>query len=88
MAVDAVVRELEIIGEAARNVSSAYRATHPEIPFAEMIGMRNRLIHDYLGVDCDVVWQTCQADLPGLRKTMEALVRQHGANRPERRRTA
>ncbi len=78
MAVDAVVRELEILGEAARNVSPAFRAAHPELPFAGMIGMRNRLIHAYFGVDLDVVWQTCEADLPGLRRTLEELLRQEG----------
>src|SRR4051812_43867903 len=60
MAIDAVVRELEIIGEAARNVSPAFRAAHPDLPFAEMIGMRNRLIHAYFGVDLDVIWKTCE----------------------------
>ncbi len=78
MVVDAVVRELEILGEAARNVSPAFRAAHPELPFAGMIGMRNRLIHAYFGVDLDVVWQTCEADLPGLRRTLEELLRQEG----------
>lgn len=74
MVIDAVVRELEIIGEAARNVSSAFQAAHPELPFADMVGMRNRLIHEYFGVDLDVVWQTCQSDLVGLQQTVEGLL--------------
>lgn len=58
MVVDAVVRQLAIIGEAARHVSLAFQFRHPEIPFAEMIGTRHRLIHEYFGVDRDVVWHT------------------------------
>ncbi len=76
MAVDAVIRELEILGVAARNVSPASRAAHPELPFAEMVGMRNRLIHAYFGVDLDVVWQTCQSDLHALRSALAALLRE------------
>jgi uncharacterized protein with HEPN domain len=83
MVVDAVVRELEILGEAARNVSPAFRAAHPELPFAEMVGMRNRLIHAYFGVDLDVVWHTCQSDLHELRNALDALLREGGERSSE-----
>jgi uncharacterized protein with HEPN domain len=76
MVIDAVVRELEIIGEAARNVSVAFQESHPELPFAEMVGMRNRLIHAYFGVDLDVVWHTCQTDLQTLRDLLGPFVRE------------
>lgn len=62
----ALIRELEIIGEAAAGVSTAYRASHDELPWAEMVAMRNRLIHGYFDVDLDVLWTTVQDDLPAL----------------------
>jgi uncharacterized protein with HEPN domain len=68
MVVDAVVRELEIIGEAAGNVSETFRSEHPELPVQLMVGMRNRLIHEYFGVKTDVVWDTCMEDLPRLKE--------------------
>ena len=75
---DAVVRILEIIGEAARNVRSAdpeFVATHATIPWAAMSGMRNRITHGYFDVNLSVVWQTVQRDRPGLRTEIPALVR-------------
>lgn len=64
---DAVIRQLGIIGEAARRVSSAMQQAHPEVPWADIIGTRNILIHDYLDVDVQEVWKTIQDDLPVLR---------------------
>lgn len=52
---DAVVRQLEVIGEAARNVSQGFREAHLDVPWADMIGMRNRLIHEYFNVSLDIV---------------------------------
>jgi uncharacterized protein with HEPN domain len=60
---DGVVRELEIIGEAARMVSEATKKSHSDIRWYEIAGMRNRLIHEYFGVDLDVVWKTVAEDL-------------------------
>jgi uncharacterized protein with HEPN domain len=62
----ALVRLLEIIGEAAHGVSSELRAAHTEINWAGMTGMRNRLIHGYFDVNLDIVWQTITVDLPPL----------------------
>ena len=67
MAQDAVIRQLSIIGEAARHVSATMQGDHPEIPWADIIGMRNILIHDYLEVDLQEVWKTVQDDLPIMR---------------------
>jgi len=55
---DAVVRRLEIIGEAARRVSIEVRSAYPDLPWEEMIGLRNLLIHEYDDIDLSVVWQT------------------------------
>jgi uncharacterized protein with HEPN domain len=64
---DGVVRQLGIIGEAARRVSTSVQQAHPEIPWSDMVGMRNILIHDYFEVDEKEVWKTVQDDLPTLK---------------------
>lgn len=71
---NAVMRPLEIIGEAARLVSQQTRQAHPEIPWEQMIGVRNRLIHEYFRVNLKTVWETVQNDLPRLIALMEPLV--------------
>ncbi|MGB9777570.1 MAG: DUF86 domain-containing protein [Anaerolineae bacterium] len=71
---NAVLKSLEVIGEAARRVSPATREAHPEIPWAEIIGMRNRLIHGYFEVDLVKVWETVQHDLPRLVTMLEPLI--------------
>jgi len=72
--VDGVVRELEIIGEASGNISEDFQEAHLEIPWSRMIGMRNRLIHEYFGVDKKVVWDTVINDLPELKQALEYLL--------------
>lgn len=71
---NAVMRPLEIIGEAAARISSRFRKTHPNIPWKEMVGLRNRLIHEYFRVEYDAVWDTIQKDLPALIEKIEPLV--------------
>jgi uncharacterized protein with HEPN domain len=68
---DAVVRNIEIIGEAANRIltmAPAFVALHPELPWIEMRGMRNKMIHEYFDVDWDVVWATVRNDLPLLKQ--------------------
>ena len=69
---DGVVRQLEIIGEASRMVSETTRKDHPDIPWYEIAGMRNRLIHEYFGVDLAVVWKTVTEDLEILVEKFDA----------------
>ena len=69
--IDGVVRELTIIGEAAAKISEEFKENHPKIPFFEMIGMRNRIIHEYFSVNVKTVWETCQSDLPTLKRTLK-----------------
>ena len=71
---NAVMQPLEIIGEAARRVSQQTRDAHPEIRWEEMIGMRNRLIHEYFRVNLKTVWDTVHNDLPSLIALIEPLV--------------
>ena len=62
-----VIHHLEIIGEAARGISEEFKDSHGEIPWSEMIGMRNILIHQYFGIDKEAVWQVVEKDLPVLK---------------------
>lgn len=68
--IDATVRELEIIGEAANYLSDEFKQSHQKIPFRDMTDMRNILIHEYFGVDPNIVWGTCKNDLPTLKQTI------------------
>lgn len=67
----ALIRCLEILGEAAARVTTETRARLPGIPFQKMVSMRNRLIHAYFDVDLDIVWTTVTLDLPGLLPVLE-----------------
>ena len=71
---DAVIYQVQIIGEAASRVSAVFQDQHPEIPWVDIIGMRHRLVHDYRGVNRDIVWSTVQDALPQLIATLEGLV--------------
>lgn len=65
---DATVRNIELIGEAARNIPEQIRDSTPEIPWRQIIATRNRLIHAYLGIDEDTLWSIIRDDLPALRE--------------------
>jgi uncharacterized protein with HEPN domain len=69
-----IMKSIEIIGEAASKVSSDCRQAYPEIPWVDVIGMRNRLIHAYADVDLDVLWETVMDDLPSLIRMLEKIV--------------
>lgn len=68
---DATLRNLELIGEAARHVPEEVRSAHPEIPWRMIIATRNRLIHAYLGIDDDTIWSIVQDDLPELLRALQ-----------------
>lgn len=74
--VDALVRNFEIIGEAAKNLPQPIREQCPAIPWKRIIGMRNKIIHEYFGVDLDIVWETAHNFLPSLKDTLKNLYQQ------------
>ena len=76
----AVVRALEIVGEAARTVPEEIRSTHPEIAWADLVGMRNRLVHEYFRVRLDVVWDVVVDEIPPLIEQLRAIVPPEGSD--------
>jgi uncharacterized protein with HEPN domain len=72
--INAVVRSIEVIGEAAKNIPESLRQRYPNIPWKRMAGMRDKLIHEYFGVDLEIVWEAANADLPPLKAMMEEVL--------------
>ncbi len=72
----AVIRALEIIGEATKRVPEAVRAGNPDVPWREMAGMRDKVIHAYFGVSLELVWETVQRDLEPMATAVAAVLRQ------------
>jgi len=71
---DAVMRQIEIIGEASNSVSDDFQEKNPELPWLQMRGIRNKIIHDYRGINLQVIWDTVKNDLPALKKQVEEIL--------------
>jgi uncharacterized protein with HEPN domain len=71
--IDAVVRNLEIIGEAANRLPDDFKERHSSVEWYKVVGLRNRIIHEYFGIDLQIIWQIVHADLPALRQTLSQI---------------
>ena len=72
--IDAVLRNLEIIGEAARHVPETVTKKYPDIPWEEMRAIRNIVVHEYFGVDLNIIWHTTQVNLPSIVNKLEEIL--------------
>lgn len=72
---DAVMRRLGIIGEAVKNIPDEFRKQHPDIPWQDIAGMRDKLIHEYSGIKLGRVWNVIEKDLPDLKKNLGSLMK-------------
>ena len=70
---DAVVRNLEVLGEAARQMPDDFTKRNPNVPWNQIAGLRNRIVHDYFGLDLEIIWQIIQHDLPPLKTQLQKL---------------
>jgi len=69
-----VAHLVQTVGEAAARVSPSFREAHPEIPWRQIVGIRNRIIHDYMDVDYDILWEVATRDLPSLVAVLNGIV--------------
>ena len=76
--VDAVVRNLEVIGEAARQIPSEVRERYPEVPWRRVIGLRNVVVHEYFAVDVEIVWTVVRQSLPELKEALRRMMAELG----------
>lgn len=73
--VDSVVRNLEIIGEAANRLPADFKGLHPEIEWQRIVGLRNRIVHGYFGIDLDIIWEILKKELPNFKADVACLRR-------------
>ena len=71
---DAILRQIEIIGEASNHISEELQEKHPEAPWFEMRAMRNKIVHDYMEINADIIWDTVQNDLPALKPVIKSIL--------------
>ncbi|MCK4644563.1 DUF86 domain-containing protein [bacterium] len=72
--INAVVRSLEIIGESSNKIPIEIRKEYPELPWGKVIGMRNKLIHEYFGIDLEILWSTIKKNIPPLKNIIQKML--------------
>jgi len=72
--INAVIRSFEVMGEAVKNISKSIKKKYPEIPWKRMAGMRDKLIHEYFGVDLEIVWETIKEDIPKIKPLIREIL--------------
>ena len=77
--IDAVARNLEIIGEAANRLSDEFKEQYSEIEWYKVVGLRHRIVHEYFGIDLEIVWQILHKDLPELKRRLTQIMKNEGA---------
>ncbi len=70
---NAVIRSLEVMGEAVKNLPAGFKNKHPEIPWKKIAGMRDKLIHEYFGIDIEIIWQVIEEDIPSIKPKIKKL---------------
>jgi len=78
LTVDAVLRNLEIVGEASRNIPPEIRSGYPDIPWGRMMGLRNIVSHEYFGIDLSIIWQIITVNLPETKPLIEKMIQDSG----------
>jgi uncharacterized protein with HEPN domain len=73
---DAIVRNFEVIGEASKNITAAFKAKYPDVPWRKLAGLRDKLIHFYFGIDYKIVWNIAKKEIPRLRKQVKEILKQ------------
>ena len=73
---DAVIRNLEVVGEAVKNLSEGLKASHATVPWKRIAGMRDKMIHEYFGVNLQLVWGAIEQEVPRLQQKIEAILRE------------
>jgi len=73
--VNAIIRSLEVLGEAAKKLPEEIRKKYPDVPWKRMAGMRDKLIHEYSGVDLEIIWKTIKEDIPSLEHSIKKMLK-------------
>lgn len=76
--INAVIRSIEVIGEASKNIPNSLKEKYPDIPWKKMAGMRDKLMHEYFGVDLEIIWQVIKQDLPLLKALIKKILSEIG----------